>query len=351
MPAMSTPVALASAVLVVAAVATVLGSRDRGPSPALVQGTVASGAVIAGRVVDAGRLVGDGVEVRVGKAHGGDYPSRHAIRPAADGTFVTPPLPPGPYVLELVRTRKAPTNGNLVGFQVVRLGTADVSGVSIDVRRDTAITGRFRMVSDHPNAAWPEYIGVTAYSVIAGAGRLTRTSADGAPGGTFVLRNAFGPRVLRCAFLSTPGSRWWMSRVMLNGQDVTNVPTDFSRYPDGRLEIVFTQHPARITGTVVDDRGRPLARPWITAIGTDAAATERWATTAVAWDGDTEGRFAIEVPPGVYRVDAAPRSTYEHLDDVLVRMPRTSTRGVVVSVAERETQTVTLRAPAAAASP
>ena len=52
-------------------------------------------------------------------------------------------------------------------------------------------------------------------------------------------------------------------KVTLNGKDITNVPTDFSLYEDGQLEVGFTKTPARIAGTVTDADGEPVSAPWI----------------------------------------------------------------------------------------
>ncbi len=78
---------------------------------------------------------------------------------AADGAFVTLPLSPGMYMLEVVRNRFSTTEPErAVSFNIVTVGTADVSGVTVEIRRDTALTGRFRMESDNPSAEWPPHI-------------------------------------------------------------------------------------------------------------------------------------------------------------------------------------------------
>jgi hypothetical protein len=55
--------------------------------------------------------------------------------------------------------------------------------------------------------------------------------ADVAADGTFVLRNAYGPRLL--SVVGTP------ARVVLDGRDITRVPTDFSAV-SRPLRIVLT---------------------------------------------------------------------------------------------------------------
>jgi hypothetical protein len=87
---------------------------------------------------------------------------------------------------------------------------------------------------------------------------MTNGVTEGAPGGRFILRNAFGPRVLKFGYRVPTGPMWWPARVLLDGRDVTNVPTDFSEHPNARLEVVLTQRPARIVGLVTDADGRPV---------------------------------------------------------------------------------------------
>ena len=263
------------------------------------------------------------------------------VTPAADGSFVTPRLPAGPYVIELVRTSSVGTADNVIGVRFVEVVSTDVQGVTIDVRRDTALTGRFLMLSDDAGAEWPAYAGVAAYLAFDGHEPLVQIYADGRAGGAFVLRNAFGPRILRVYYFSPDRSRWWPLRVLLDGQDVTNVPTDFSEHLDGRLEIVLTQHPARLTGMVVDGQGRPVPRAWITVTGTDAAARETWASTADATDADTSGRFSIAMPPGEYQAAAFRQSALPHLAAARQRS-HNATAGVLVRLEERAATSVTL---------
>jgi hypothetical protein len=125
-----------------------------------------------------------------------------------------------------------------------------------------------------------------------------------------ILRNIFSPRVLRVGYTLAPGSPWWPSRVLLDGKDVTNVPTDFSQHPDGQLVVVFTQHPARIAGLVRDTQGRPATAPWVLVTGSDAASWQPWATTSQLVKGDARGPYAVTMPPGRYRVNAVPEATF-----------------------------------------
>jgi hypothetical protein len=90
----------------------------------------------------------------------------------------------------------------------------------------------------------PPQIVVNAFLAVDGIPLSRGTIADVESGKTFVLRNAFGPRVIRCGYTAPPGVHWWLSRVLLDGVNITDVPTDFGEHAGGNLEIVFTRHPA-----------------------------------------------------------------------------------------------------------
>jgi hypothetical protein len=300
-----------------------------------------TGHTISGTVVDPYSLRPEGAILMLGQPDGLSSFRSVPIRIAADGSFTTPRRSPGLYVLELVRTPHSATKAaDAVGLKIVQLAKADVSGVTVEVRRDMVLTGRFRMESDNPDAAWPSHIGVLAFLAVDGLPMVAALGAEGAPNGTFILRNAFGPRVLRCGYVPVPGSHWWPSRVTLDGRDVTNVPIDFSEHPDGQLEVVFTQHPARIAGTVTDAEGRPVRTPWATVTGTDPTSMQLWATTSEVAQADERGRFSISVPPGDYRVHAVPATTFASRAAARNGMSRIVFGGVRAVVKDRQTMVV-----------
>jgi hypothetical protein len=307
------------------------------------RGDAGPGSVITGHVVDPHQLRPEEAVLMLGREQDDGSFVSIPISIGADGSFVTPRLRPGTYVLEIVRTPHSATKAaSVVGFRIVAVGPSDVSGVMVEVRRDTVVTGRFRMESDNPSAEWPPHIGVNALLALDGEPLLTSTVAEGAPEGKFVFRNAFGPRVLRCGYTLAPGSRWRPSHVILDGRDITNVPTDFSQHENGQLEIVFTQHPACISGTVTDAQGRPVRAPWIMVTAADRALWQHWATTSDVAQGDTMGRFSIAAIPGQYRVHAVAQATFHSWSEARRGILRFASSGVPVSLEEREIKAVNL---------
>ena len=116
------------------------------------------GHVISGRVVDPYQLRPEGAVLMLRERMRDQSSSAALIAVAPDGSFSTPRRRPGQYVLEVVRTPFSATKAaQVVGLTTVSLGTRDVPGVTVEVRRDTALTGRFRMESDNPKAQWPSH--------------------------------------------------------------------------------------------------------------------------------------------------------------------------------------------------
>ena len=183
---------------------------------------------------------------------------------------------------------------------------------------------------------------VNAFLALDGMPLLAGVVGEGAAGGKFVLRNAFGPRVLRCGYTNAPGSRWWPSQVILDGVDITNVPTDFSAHEHGRLEVVFTRHPARLVGTVRDEQGAPVRAPWILIAAAEPSMRQHWATTSIVAQGNTRGEFAVPVVPGQYVVRAVAQTTFGSYPEAWRAVLRFAAGGVLADVKAREQKRVSV---------
>jgi hypothetical protein len=293
------------------------------------------GPTISGRILDPDGLLPDETTLTARSVDDGRS-GAGPIRRSADGRFLTPPLWPGTYVLRLIRTPHSRTHpATLVGLVVVPVKTANVTGVTITVQRDVTITGQFRMESDNPAARWPPHIHVIAPLVVNGAAMYDGTGSEGASGGRFVLRNPIGPRILRTGYSLEPDHPWWPSRVLLDGNDVNNVPTDFSQHEGSRLEVVFTQHPARITGTVEDAGGAPLPEAWIVACAADANPCVPWTTTTHIVRASKIGAFRFAASPGRYLVRAFHPTTFSSRQDAEGELANLGAAASPVDVKER----------------
>jgi Carboxypeptidase regulatory-like domain len=301
------------------------------------------GHVISGKIVDSRGLAPSGVVVQVTapRPEGGGS-SSFTIPVAADGKFKTRPYPPGLYALKVM----APSGYNFAipsetAFGLVTIGLSDVRDVMLRTKRTVTVQGRFRMESDNPRATWPPHITVGAYLALDGMYLVPSTGADGGPNGTFTLRGALGPHVLRCGYTLAPGSWWWPSQVLLDGTDITNVPTDFGDAENSRLEVVFTHHPARLIGTVSDLKGEPVSTASVVLFSADPTLWQPWSTTSEIVETTSNGAFSIPLRPGRYLVRALPpgvvTSRQERLD-----YERLSRDALSVELGDRERKTLAL---------
>jgi hypothetical protein len=295
---------------------------------------------ISGRVVDSNGRVPSKVELFVWEEDGIGGSGGGPVAVAADGSFTTPPLQPGTYVLNVgpgpISRREPDDEG---GLAIVELGPTDVTGLSIRTRR-YALRGKYVMRGDDPAAKWPPHIHVMAM-LVAGRASAVSVTADGAPNGEFILRNAFGPRILRPGYTLDGGPRWSFSQVLLDGVDVTDVPTDFSAKPDATLEVVFTQHSAAIEGTVTTAAGEPAPGAWVVVLSANPAL---WQATIYKFQTGRDGRFTQRIRPARYLLAALPATPYQ-VQPVLGDLPVLAARATPVTVVARERASVDLRLP------
>jgi hypothetical protein len=299
--------------------------------------------VISGRVIDSRGLAPHGVVIRVTapKADGSGTLSSTSI--GADGSFETQRFPPGEYVLTVMEQTPGydfvvPSEG---AFALVTIGTSNVRDVTLRTIRNVTVDGKFRMESDNPSAAWPPEITVGAYLALDGMNLVPSAHPEGGPGGTFVLRGVRGPHVLRCGYSLAPGNWWWPSKVLLDGVDITNVPTDFGDAENSRLEVVFTQHPAGFTGTVSDPKGQPVPSALVVLFSADRALWQPWSTTSHVLVADAKGAFSVPVLPGRYLARALPPGAFPSRR-ARPDYERFSREAVAVELGERERKILTL---------
>jgi hypothetical protein len=268
-----------------------------------------------------------------------------AVPIESDGTFVTQPLLAGTYVLEATAASFGPARAASEGaFAKVTVGTADVRDLTVKTSPNVAVTGRFRMESGNARAPWPSQIHVGAYLAFDGMPLLPSASAEGGGGATFTLRGVHGPRVLRVGYvLATPLSPWWPSKVLLDGADITDIPTDFSQAEHARLEVVFTQDPAGFIGTIADQTGKPVPFAFAVVFSADRALWHPWATTSNVVQADAEGTFAFPTRPGRYLAVALPPDAFPSSRDARPNFEQLSPKATPVQLGERERKVLSLR--------
>lgn len=262
----------------------------------------------------------------------------------ADGTFTVRDLTPARYVLQAGPPSEAlPAPGFEGGFAVVDVTTADVTGVLIRTHPTVSVKGRVRFESDAADAVRPT-IYPSAWLALNGVGIGAGTqSTQVAEDGSFALHNVFGPRVIRSAYMSSDArSPWWEGPVLLDGRDITNVPTEFERYPNGQLELVFTRHPTGLWGTALDIAGLPSPNAHVIVFAADRDLWQPWASTTNVVRTNEDGRFYLAAPAGRYLAVALPDETFPSRSAAMRDFPTLSRLAEPVTIAADRPRGVTL---------
>lgn len=206
--------------------------------------------VISGRVEDPHHLMPGDAMLTVGFDRDG-VPYGVPVTMTAAGAFATNWLTAGSYVLTVIRHPYSETQRPVpMGLAVARIVDRDVTNVTVTVMPDVAVEGQLRTKSGAPI---PAAVAVTSCLADEGVRLAGCVAAQRLPDGRFVLRNAFGPRLLHVEDPSRPAASY-VPQVMLDGRDITHVPTEFSAQPVGTLQIVLSpasapQPSAGTTGT------------------------------------------------------------------------------------------------------
>ena len=235
-----------------------------------------------------------------------------------DGSFHCD-LPPGRYLFTagVELTSKGDT-GPLEerGFTAVTVNRAAVSGIVIQMRPRVRVRGRARYDAEKSGTTYPS---VNIFSVPAVDGMGILPGEEGARwfgnDGTFELVVGAVPVVIRNGY-STGPDLWWPGPVLLDGRDITDVPTDFSK-THGELVVVFTQRPVGVSGVVTDETTQlPAENASVLIFPDDVARRQPWAegTRLIAADG--EGYFWKTLSAGRYLAIAFPNGTYASQDAI-----------------------------------
>jgi hypothetical protein len=221
----------------------------------------------------------------------------------ADGSFEIVGLAPGRYALQVGRGRR-PTN-DLVGRTSVVVAGANVDNVSIALTTAAFATGRVEADTGAVAAFRAAQVRVSAVSadpqpMMFGGGGGNGPVADDY---TFEVRGMFGPSYLR---VNAP-SGWYLKRILLNGEDVTDVPLAFDPGTQvAGLRVVLTQSASAVSGSVRDDRGAAVLDAAIVVFPDDDTMWRPQSRFIRSAKPDTSGRFEITGLPSSssYRIIA-----------------------------------------------
>ncbi len=264
---------------------------------------------ISGFVVDSkgSPLSGaNGQLMRRGPAAGGQ-PGFFAMADAK-GQFQMRNVPPGDYRLVFRQQQMAapfsstPPEPVEMASVPISIAGADVDNIMVATSLGTTITGQIVFEAGPPTGD------VTAMRVFAsasnmndGAGVPSPPPATVAEGYTFTLKGLMGEYVLRTGVVNQ-----FLKSVVVNGEDVTDVPREFK--DRDRVTITLTSRVSSVEGNVTDTRDVSLAEAGVILFSEDKGS---WRTTSV-WTKrtslDPKGHFRINgLMPGRYYIAAVPR--------------------------------------------
>ena len=289
------------------------------------------------------------------------FTSRSTTRTTQDGAFTLNGVPPGEYMLQAsaVQVMTSSDGGNTMVFRMtggaggsdsefgsVPLGVAgdDIANIVLVTAKGATALGRLTF----EDGAKPASLGTIRISApSADTGGPLAATAGGAsttvkPEGIFELKGLAGTRLIRALNLP-PG--WVLKSVRLNGVDVTDTGVEFrsGQNVEG-LEVVLSNRPTNVTGTVAGSDGAPIKDYTVVVF---ADSEDLWRLPQTRWvtgrRPDQDGRFKIEnLPPGAYHavaVEYIPQGEWNDPD----ALARLKGKGQRFTLAEGGTETLALK--------
>ena len=230
-------------------------------------------------------------------------------RAEAGGRFEVRNVPPGRYVLRAITRRGRRGGGGFGGIptfasQALAVDGYDVTDVTLALTPGATVSGSvvFDATSqdDPPNATRIRIVANSLDSIPFLASVNARVNGDG----TFSLENVAGGRRLIRASGVPEG--WTLRAVFLDGQDVIDMPLDFSgaSHVEG-LRLMFTDEVSQLSGVVHDSQGSALTDFTVIAFPSDASRWQAASRYIQSSRPDQNARYQIHgLPAGEYLLAA-----------------------------------------------
>lgn len=303
-------------------------------------------ATVSGTVVNSSGQPINALNIRLTAAGPNASPTTGRGSGRADGTFLVTNVTPGDYHLRV-------SHGSLGGQEAasipVTVAGQDITGLALVTAPGGTATGR---ASFETSPEPPPRIVTAAFSTNQESGETHANVAQQRPDGTFEIRELWNRQLFRVS--SVPGgtrldwtendSEWFLKSVTLEGRDITDSGYEFKPGASvSGIEIVMTRRVTALSGTVQDDRGRPIGDYTVVAFSADSSKWGYRTRFVRASRPDQDGKFIVKgLPPDEYRVVALEYvEPGEETDPD--RLEKWKAIGTRVTLAEAEAKSVTLK--------
>jgi sarcosine oxidase gamma subunit len=228
---------------------------------------------------------------------------------ASDGTFTLQNVAPGEHFIDVRPRGRGFGSTSEFASVPVTVGNEDINGLRITTGPGATVRGHVTFAGTAPRTGGFGPLRVIAQGSDPGAPPMGFMIGPGATGdgvigddGSFELDNLSGKMLFR---VSAPPA-WALQSVTIDGEDMTDVPYDFKgaqRLSDVR--IVLTDKLTEVSGSVTDERARPLTDYVVVLLPAEAKegnAALRFTRTVRP---DQQGSYRVRgLPPGQYLIAA-----------------------------------------------
>jgi hypothetical protein len=276
------------------------------------------------------------------------FSSPGIVRPRPDGRFGLASILPGRYAF-FGRGTEADTNPTpdiplpLWTWTEFTVSEQDVTDVVMQFSPGVSVSGRLTFQGSQPVPEVAKLrVSLTAVPAIPGT-MLNLPAVSPQPNGAFEITGVPPGRYR----LSVAGAGAWSLRAaIVNGADMLDAPLEV---PSGQsitdVAVTFTDRPAEVSGTLLDQLGRPAPEYAVVMFSTDR---EHWGASPRRHSGAvklaSDGKFVVRgLPPGEYYLTAITDPDPSQLaDPVVLEQLAAASLKLVLAEGEKKVQDLKL---------
>jgi protocatechuate 3,4-dioxygenase beta subunit len=222
---------------------------------------------------------------------GGLAATSHGFTADAAGRFAVAAVEPGEYTLAVgggTWSTPIASTGRPETAELPMTIATDADDIVVVTQPGTNVSGRV-ILSDAAAASAPQL----RIAFRRGDGSILRSVDVEATIGEdlrFLAADLFGPRLVRVSGLP---NGWGVKAVMLNGADITDVPTVFTKEHDGQLQVVLGSRLSTLEGEVRDDAGRAVDDAMVYVFSEERTSWSLASPRTIFSDVRADGRFRV----------------------------------------------------------